>query len=66
MQQSETYRVVCSPWEYYDFGRFEDAAAKYASTKGAHAVINMDRYDGAPDAGNEWGLTEAQREVLGL
>lgn len=64
--ESETYRVVCSPWEYYDFASFLDAAAKYATTKGARAVINLDRYDGAPDATNEWGLTESQRQVLGL
>lgn len=63
----ETYRVTYDHGlNWQDFGRFDDAAAFYARTPSAQIPINLDRYDGAPDSRNSTGLTEAQREAVGL
>jgi hypothetical protein len=62
--QDKPYRVVYGWGEYVDFGRFEDALAFYAKTRGASAPVNLDRYDGAEDGTD--GLTEEQQEAVEL
>lgn len=63
-REPDRYRVLHGWSDYAEFGRFEDAVAFYAKTPGAGPVLNMARYDGAPDGSD--GLTEEQRTVLGL
>lgn len=60
------YRVTYGWMQHEDFRSWEDALAFWSRMPGAGIPQNLDRCDGAPDARNPTGLTETEREAVGL
>jgi hypothetical protein len=62
--ETKPYRVLHGWSSHTDFATFREALDFYRQTHGAGPVLNMDRYDGAPDGSD--GLTEEEREAVEL
>jgi hypothetical protein len=61
---ADVYRVAYYCGSKKDFASFWEALDWYAQAPMPRKLLNLDNCDGAPDATNETGLTESQREMV--
>jgi hypothetical protein len=61
---AKPYRVAYYSGRNRDFATFIEALSFYETAQLPRQLVNLERYDGAPDAACERGLTESEQEMV--